>query len=230
MTLRDRQVLEPAPEQPRVRPAIPYVSGALLGLSVLFFFLDDTFQRPVTVPGMGTGLLQIGALLGPLVRQGEWWRVVAYAVEHGNGIHLFLNMSVVWTLGFAFERAVGSWRFFVITLATTVGAAAFALLFNFDVPTVGASGTILGWAGAMLPIATQQGRRHLFTWLAQVALISFLPGVSWAGHAGGFLFGLPYGLGLRFARDRFGQWAPVVLFLAAVLTVVAVRTGGLSSR
>jgi membrane associated rhomboid family serine protease len=116
-------------------------------------------------------------------------------------------------------------RFLGICIVTALGSSAFALLFNFDVPTVGASGMILGWAGAMIPIATEQGRKELGTWLVQVVIISLLPGVSWAGHLGGFLFGIPCGVALRMGRAVYTVALPLILFITAVVAMFAAHPG-----
>ena len=219
MTIRDRQVLSPEPSsEPSSRslPArapIPIVSGAIIAISAMRFLLDQQFfSRDVLLPW---------ALYGPAIEGGQWWRLISYALEHGGLVHIFFNMSVVWTLGIPLERMLGSWRFLIISLATCLGAAAVSLFFAFQQQMVGASGMILGWAGAMLPISTRAGRRQLGIWLVQVAIISLLPHVSWQGHLGGFLFGLPFGLALRAGPRIFSYLAPVLLIGSAAIAAVA---------
>lgn len=226
---RERRVLDELPpprEQPDFAPPgsprRPWVCGALIAASVAMFFLDGFFLTTVVGPdGEPLGSIQGLALFGPAVQQGQYWRLLGHVIEHGGALHLLFNMSVVWTLGITFERELGSWRFLQLSLLTALGSATFALLFNYHVPTVGASGMILGWAGAMLPIATKQGRRELGIWLVQVAVISLLPGVSWAGHLGGFLFGIPGGIALRFGGPVFARAAPLLLFIALVVAMFA---------
>lgn len=226
MALRDPQLPlgpgpgEPPPEPPpHLRePAPPpaYVSWTLLLGSVGWYLAQLALAAQARGPAPSV------SLYGPDVYAGEWWRVLLWVFEHGGPVHLLFNMSAVWTLGRVLEAGVGPFRFAVTTLVSALGAALFVLLFNFGQHTVGASGAILGWAGAILPIATRHGRREISTWLVQVALISLLPGVSWAGHLGGFLFGLPCGWAMR-GRDpaRFHTAAPILVFVSAVLVYLA---------
>lgn len=228
MTLRDRQILSedsppPPPAERALRDRTPYVSYAVIGMSVLMFLLGDRLIGPTVLqaPGSRPVGLQPWTLYGPLVRAGQWGRVVGYLFEHGGPIHIFFNMSAVWSLGTVLERLIGNWRFLVISAITALGASAMVLYVNFGVPTVGASGMILGWAGAFLPILPRESRRSLLVQLLPVAVISALPGVSWAGHLGGFVMGIGCGFALRQGPKRFALLAPVLLFLAAAATVVA---------
>jgi rhomboid protease GluP len=218
----------PGPPGPqRVLPT-PYVCYAVMAGAVAMFFLSRNAGQTLVGPeGEALGRLPPLALFGPAVRAGEYWRLLGMVFEHGNALHLFFNMSVVYTLGMSLERAIGSARFLGLSLVTALGGSAFALFFNYNVVTVGASGMILGWGGTMLPISTLQGRKDLMFWLVQVAVISLLPGVSWAGHLGGFLFGLPCGMALRQGPKFFSLALPVLLFIAAALAVVASHPGRL---
>jgi rhomboid protease GluP len=215
MTIRDRQVLSPDPSAPVLASAgpPPVVSYAVIAISVVRFLLD------LRLPARN--MLLPWALYGPALERGDWWRLISYALEHGSPLHILFNMSVVWTLGIPLERTLGSWRFLIISIATCLGAAAVSLFFAFNQEMVGASGMILGWAGAMLPIANRTGRRQLGVWLVQVAIISLLPHVSWQGHLGGFLFGLPFGFALRAGPRVFSYLAPVLLVGAAAVAAVA---------
>jgi rhomboid protease GluP len=220
----------PAPDAPPPGPPprrwTP-VCTAVLALSVAMFFLDGFLLRRGLIPG-GEWLERVGkplALYGPLVQHGQPWRVLTYAFEHGGPLHLLFNMSAAFTLGPSLERAIGAWRLVGLSLVTCIGSAAFALLFDFEQPTVGASGMILGWLGALLPIAPRYTRRQLGMWLLQIALISLIPGVSWAGHLGGVLFGLPCGLALKMGKAVYARALPLLLFIAAVVAVFAAYPG-----
>ncbi len=220
MAIEDRRILEPprraAPAPSRRTP----VCWLVIAASVFMAFVGDRLWTTEYYLHDTMVVLQPGALHGPLVEKGQWRRVLWTTVEHGGLLHLLLNMSAVYTLGRALEASIGVGRFALVCVGTALGSSALALFVNFDAPTVGASGMILGWAGAMLPIATRAGRDSLITWLVQIAIISALPGISWAGHLGGFLAGLPMGFSLR-QPERFRYVAPVTIFVMAAACVVA---------
>ncbi len=202
--------MTPAPAATLAPPLpIPWVCYAVLGGSVGVFGIDALLTQ---------GQLKSALLLyGPAVVAGQWWRPFTTLFVHGNLIHLVFNMMAVWSLGRDVERSIGSFRFMIASLVGAMGSAFAVLVWNFDQPTVGASGMILAWAGALLPIVNQSARRQLGIWLAQVALISLLPMVSGAGHVGGFLFGLPCGWLMRRPRALFQTVAPILVFMAATL-------------
>jgi rhomboid protease GluP len=229
MALRERQVLsdaqppEAVPARPTRRP-IPWASGGIIGLCALVFVAEWGGYLPPQ---------KAGALYGPAVTGGQWWRILSCVFEHAGILHIGLNMSVVYTLGFTLERAIGTGRFAIICLVTSIGSGAAILAFGYEMPAVGASGMILGLVGAVLPIATKQGRQQIFTWLIQVALISIVPNlipnsplrVSWQGHLGGFLFGLPCGLLLRNGGRLFWRLSPVLVVGSAVAAWLSERFG-----
>src|SRR4051812_27171828 len=137
MTREPKRMLEPHPSAPAPGPAksghvqawrsAPLCSALIV--AALCVYVYDKF-----ISGDGETARQALLLYGPWVQAGQYWRVVTYVFAHGGELHLLLNMSVVYTLGFALERAIGTWRMFVISLITAVGGAACALMFNFEVP------------------------------------------------------------------------------------------------
>jgi len=209
----------PPPVAPAGRQALPPFCTALIATCVAVFVAQ--------LLGLQIFAWQHWALFGPRVQAGQWWRVLTTVVVHGGPLHIFFNMMVVVNLGFAVERLLGTPRMAAVSLVSALGAAAMVLAFGFRQPTVGASGVILGWAGALLPVVNQRGRQSLAWLLIQVVVISLLPGVSWQGHLGGFLAGLACGGLLRLGGTRFNRLWPV-LAVALVLAIAQLaRMGGL---
>jgi rhomboid protease GluP len=231
MVLRRDDAFGPAPGRPAeqapppptagLRAPLPPFCTGLIGVCVAVFLAQTT--------GVGSGFfrLQNWSLYGPAVQAGEWWRIFTTVLVHANVLHIFFNMMVVVNLGFAVERMLGTARMLAVSLVSALGAAAMVLAFGFNLPTVGASGMILGWAGALLPVVNRQGRQSLAWLLVQVAVISILPGVSWQGHLGGFLAGLACGGLLRVGRARFNLLWPPLAFGLGLAIVWLVHPGGL---
>ncbi len=216
----------PLPEQPPPslrppgrRPLPPFCTG-VIAVCVAVFVAGQ--------PNVGLLDVRNYALYGPAVQAGEWWRVLTCVVVHGGLLHIFLNMMVVVNLGFAVERLLGTPRMAAVSLVSALGSATLVLAFAFRLPTVGASGMILGWAGALLPVVNRQGRQNLAWLFIQVAVISLLPGVSWQGHLGGALAGLACGGLLRLGPSRFNQLWPVLAAALALAIFYLGRAGGLA--
>lgn len=214
------------PDAPSARAPFPWVSATLITSAVLVHALKMyvTVRWPPKTFGDHLALsLQFGALFGPSVREGEWWRMLSFAFTHGNMMHLVFNMLATSALGVPLERRIGSLRFLQLTFVVCLGSAAFVLLLPgaVAVPTVGASGIIFGWAGALLLLLGRAQTRELVQMLILNAAISLLPGISWQGHLGGFLFGLPCGLVLRRNPQAFSARAPIFAAAAGALAIYA---------
>jgi rhomboid protease GluP len=215
-------LLEPQPPPAAPRTALPPFCTGLIAVCVAVFLAQATGLEPQFFGG------QHWSLYGPAVQAGQWWRVLTAVLVHAGIWHIFFNMMVVVNLGFAVERLLGTPRMVAVSLVSALGSAALVLAFAFRFPTVGASGMILGWAGALLPVVNRQGRQSLAWLLIQVAVISLIPGVSWQGHLGGFLAGLACGGLLRLGGRRFNTLWPALALGLAVAIVWLARAGGLA--
>src|SRR3954464_6250263 len=69
--------------------------------------------------GLGTNFLaseigQRGALFGPAVANGDYWRIVTSGFIHAGFIHIAFNMYLLYILGTMLEPAIGRVRFLLI--------------------------------------------------------------------------------------------------------------------
>lgn len=193
----------------------------------------------------GGSLSRWGRLLGenpfaghPGVADGEWWRIVTSAFLHGSLFHIGFNMYALWILGNSLEQGVGKLRFGLIYLAGLLGGSFAVLAFDFHVPTLGASGAVLGSAGALAAVLWSRGTSITqtplgFVLLVNLALPLLVGGISFWGHFGGIAAGFAAGWLLSWLPVRFGQSESVALGAAIGLClalsagiVFAVSAGG----
>ena len=185
------------------KPSFPFVTTVIIGGAILVAASD------LVAPHVA---LRLGALFAPLVRAHQWWRLLSYAFVHGGAIHLGMNMFVAYQMAIPLERRLGSARFAEISLVTCIGGAAGVLLLAPpEAVTIGASGMILGWAGLIVPLLSRENFAPFSRFLLLNALISFLPGISWQAHLGGFVSGLACGVLLRLQGKRFSSLAPALV-------------------
>jgi membrane associated rhomboid family serine protease len=138
-------------------------------------------------------IYQHGALYGPLVADGEWWRLITAAFLHYGPIHLGMNMLAVWWIGRPLEDALGPVRYLLLFLVSGLAGSAGALLVNPTAVTVGASGAIFGILGAAIVLERQRtyvlGGSAITLLVLNLAFTFAVPGISIGGHLGGLAGG-----------------------------------------
>lgn len=209
------------------RDAAP-VTTALIIVNVVAFFAQQATDR-----SGGFSLTNWGILFGPLVGAGEWWRIVTSGFLHGGLMHLGFNMLALWSFGPALERALGPARYALAYLASLLAGTVAVLTFNYTTPTLGASGAVLGLAGALTAVLWSQGIKPNQTSLGGIFLINLLlpllvPRISFWGHLGGIAGGFAAGWLLSWLPVRYRQPASTALgatagLCLALLAVAVVR-------
>lgn len=223
------------------RPLGTYGLALALALAYLAQVIVDQYVGVLSVRGQGiyTSNLIAAFVQGIVVPFGAaWWRYLTYAFVHGNLLHIGLNLWVLVDIGRLYERRRG-WGDLLASF--TVGTAAGALatsIFQAGQPLVlvGASGGILGIAGALLAEAALSRSasdrlllRGLLQWIALLLVFSVaLPGVSLWGHVGGIVGGFVYGIvrlrsgvGAQFAQAA-GWFCIALLALALVSALTSI--------
>ncbi|MEM7322193.1 MAG: rhomboid family intramembrane serine protease [Actinomycetota bacterium] len=211
---------------PRDRP--PVVVG-LIAVNVLAFLVNQGTRGELNIRGL---------LFGPLVQDGEWWRIITVGFLHSGLFHLAMNMYGLWILGQALEEGLGRLRFGLMYLAGLLGGSFAVLAFGFNQPTVGASGAVLGLAGALAAVLWARGvsltQSSLgFILALNLAIPIIIPGISFWGHLGGIVAGFGAGWLISWLPIRYRQTQQTALAatgalcgLLAVGTVVAALAGG----
>jgi rhomboid protease GluP len=153
--------------------------------------------------GSEAALLPLGALRTRGWSAIDSWRILTFSFLHLNALHLMLNIAGLYWLGGILERRVGARGMLAAFAAGGLMSGVAGMLLGPFLPTtgvaVGASGAIFGLLAAALVITFRddgkKGERNrrlrlvLTSCLIAGVVISFLPGVSLAGHIGGLAGG-----------------------------------------
>jgi len=203
-----------------------YIWTILIGGQGLFGALNLV----ATGPNVGT-LLAWGANHGEkALVEGQQWRLATYLLLHGGLLHLGFNMWALWRLGQYVEMVYGSGRmFFIYMVAGVTGGIASAAFRAIPVPSVGASGAIMGLLGALLYFgwAFRERRVNWQAFLTPVMinlLYGFMiPVVDNQAHIGGLLGGLAaaFVAGVPGERHAWRTWA-----MGAVAVLLVLVLGG----
>jgi membrane associated rhomboid family serine protease len=167
------------------------VTKVLIAVNIAVFLAQ--VSQTGSVGRAGGELFVRGALYGPLVADGEWWRLVTSGFLHGGLMHIFFNSLMLWWFGRSLELLLGRGRFVGIYLVSLLAGSAGALLVRPDVPTIGASGAVFGILGAGLVLERKQiavfGGAAAAVVVLNLALSFLLPNISIGGHVGGLVGG-----------------------------------------
>jgi membrane associated rhomboid family serine protease len=179
------------------------IAKGLIGINVGVYLLQLAQGAPLSA---SAGSIYVnGVLFGPLVAEGEWWRLLSAAFLHYGPVHLAMNMLVLYLFGPALEAVLGPARFLLLYLTAGLAGSAGALVMSPESPTVGASGAIYGLFGAILLLERQGtyvfGGSVLPLLIINIAITFVVPGISIGGHLGGLAGGALAILVL----SRFGQ-------------------------
>ncbi len=194
----------------------------LVGINV-FVYLITVFQgQGISAPG--GALFEKGALVGVLVADGEWWRLVGAMFLHASVIHLAFNTLALYWLGSIVEQAIGTWRFLLIYFAAGLAGSAGALVFSSPFAiTVGASGAIFGIMGALMMLeyhATGSfAGQAMGLIVINLALTFTIPNISIGGHLGGLVAGIAASFALIRTRGMSPVLGPAIVGAIAVASI-----------
>ena len=189
-------------------PTKKSVNLVLVVVTVVAFFAMQFWEKSITEGTFyghtTTFLLEHGALYGPSIRQGEWYRLVTHMFLHGDIWHLGNNMLILFCLGNALEHYVGRISYVSLYFLSGILAGLGSVVYNTTgTVSVGASGAVFGVVGAMAWLVLKsRGRLEGFTGSRMIVFILLSvyagfadQGVDNAAHVvgliSGFLLAIP---------------------------------------
>jgi membrane associated rhomboid family serine protease len=146
-----------------------------------------------------------GALWGPFMASGEYWRLLTAGFLHFSLIHVAVNMFSLYILGRDVEITLGTARFVGIYLTSLLGGSALVLLFENPLAiNAGASGAIFGLMGATLVVVLKAkipAGMVLGVIGINVVLSLTIPNISLWAHMGGLFFGAAAAAGVLYGPE-----------------------------
>jgi membrane associated rhomboid family serine protease len=215
----------------RTTPSAPLVTRALIALNVAAFIAETAAGAPLGGGGGGT-VWNKGFLYGPfIVQQHEYWRIVTAGFLHDGLFHILINMMSLYFVGSALEPAIGRVNFGAVYLASLLAGSFGALLFQPQIPTIGASGAIFGIFGALIVVARNRGIPLWQSGLGVVLVINLVfsfsfRGISVGGHLGGLVGGLITGMLIVELAER--RRMPAIALAGCTLVAVASVAGAIA--
>ena len=146
---------------------------------------------------------------------------------HLDAGHLAVNMIMLLLIGREVERALGTGVYLAAYLVSCLGASAMILQFDFNTPTVGASGALFALMAMLVGAYRQRGldlRAPVALVLANVAYTFLADGVSLWGHLGGLCTGIVLSLFL-YRKSPSLRWGGVAAAAAVILALLAQQAG-----
>ncbi len=174
-----------------------------LTFAILLCFVVEVAVSLDSLWGNGATLAvvyRMGGIYRESILAGQWPRLIAAPFLHFGVVHIAMNGWAQWSLGAVVESLLGPWRFLVLWVGSALGASLTSMALNEATLAAGASGAIFGLLGAftafvffrkdILPQPVPRALRNgIWITLLLNLLISFIPGIDMAAHAGGFLTG-----------------------------------------
>jgi membrane associated rhomboid family serine protease len=200
----------------------------IVGLTVAAFIVIGLRDKNFNGTGHTADNL---VLFGPLVHQGQWYRIFTVSLVHEGFIHIFFNMILLWIVGQLLEPGAGPMRFALIYVASVAAGSAAALIVTPHAVSAGASGGVFGVAAAATIVLQRQGVRFWDTGFGPLLVINlvfdyFTPNISIAAHIGGAIGGLLVAEAMlqsrKAGRPELGIVGGVIVTFAAVALSLAV--------
>jgi membrane associated rhomboid family serine protease len=203
----------------------PVVTYVLIAINVILFLAEGRFG--VGSQSGGSTLYDKFALFGPLVANGDWWRIVTSGFLHAGLLHIFFNMYLLYLLGQMLEPAIGSVRFGLIYAVSLLAGSLGALVVSPNAVTVGASGAVFGLMGAAAVELRARGINPFETNIGGLIVFNLIfsfvfSGISIGGHIGGLIGGALAGfVFLEADRRRIPSQLAIALSVALAAVVAA---------
>ena len=177
-------------------------------------------------------IFEFGAVFSPaiIINPVQIWRLFSAIFVHIGLEHFVVNMLTLYFLGRQIEAIFGSWKFLILYLMSGIMGNLFVVYFSPNSLAAGASTALFGLFASVVVLRyakrnyyLQQLGQSYMSLLAVNLVMSFLPGISLAGHLGGLVGGALGAVILPVSGERYAfSKTQRFLALAAYLGLAAI--------
>ena len=200
----------------------PIVTYLLIALNVILYVI------PVLTNSYDV-IINNFCVYGPLIKAGQYYRIITGAFLHGGILHLAFNCYALYVIGSQLESYLGKVRYLIVYLFSAVTASLFSMIFSSN-PSIGASGAIFGLMGALVYFGY-----HYRVYLGNVLKSQIIPlilfnlligalstGIDNFAHIGGLIGGLliTSALGIKYkssTSQMVNGWILSAIYLGFII-------------
>ncbi|MGI9056538.1 MAG: rhomboid family intramembrane serine protease [Pyrinomonadaceae bacterium] len=205
------EVHEESENYQRATVIFPLYSIILIASLVAVFLaqLSADISEPI-IEGISNSVLLAG-FVKQLFNEGQYWRILTGAALHGGLLHLAFNSYALYVLGKLIETLSNRAHLAIVFLLSAIGGGILSLIFIPDIPSIGASGGVIGFLGYLTVYGFKRRKllpaAFLKNMLFNVGFIAFvgifvMSNIDNYGHLGGLLTGAVYGF-LQIPSDLY---------------------------
>jgi membrane associated rhomboid family serine protease len=198
----------------RATPIFHFYTAILIASLVAVFLGELVADGQNSLLTGGENSVLLAGFVKQFFREGQYWRILTGAALHAGIVHLAFNSYALYVLGKLIETLSNRAHLAIVFLLSAIGGGILSLIFIPEIPSVGASGGIVGFLGYLTVYGFKRRKLlpdgFLKNMLFNVGFIAFMgisinvygyskepgasPMVDNFGHLGGLLVGLVYGL------------------------------------
>lgn len=198
------------------KPKYPIVTYILMAINILVYLIPFLFNQT-------SFFLTKFCIYNPLIRGGQYYRLLTSAFLHANIFHLIFNCYALYVIGIQLESFLGKTKFLIVYLFSVITSGLMSMLFLGNNISVGASGAIFGLMGSLVYFGY-----HYRVYLGSVVKTQIIPliaanlflgfmisGIDNFSHVGGLIGGLliTIALGLKYKSSTFEKINGYILSL-----------------
>lgn len=192
----------------------PIMTYILIAINILLYIvpiLTGTYDK----------ILKDFCVFPPLIKSGEYYRLLTGTFLHANIIHLGFNCYALYVIGTQLESYLGKYKYLIVYLFSAIAGSLLSTMFIKNGASVGASGAIFGLMGSLVYFGYFY-RVYLGTVLksqiipliaVNLALGFMVSGIDMAAHVGGLIGGffITKAVGLKYKSSTSGQINGIIL-------------------